>query len=52
MEEKEICDICMVYPATKKELCDSCHGVLTFMKKEAKRVKLSIEEYLIKTTKF
>lgn len=52
MEKEEICDICSMYPATIKNLCESCHGVLTFMKKEAKRMKLTIEEYLIQSTKW
>lgn len=58
MENKKMCEVCELYGVSPQKeekvenLCESCYGVLIFMKREAKIMKLTIEEYLIQSTKW
>lgn len=51
--EREVCEICMRFSqAENSTLCESCKGVQDHWRSEAKRMGLTLGEYLIKTSKW
>lgn len=52
-ENPQKCDICQMYDKLENDSrCESCKAVQDHWVKEAKRMGLTIEEYLIQSTKW
>lgn len=52
MSEEKTCEMCGLKKATKNGHCESCESVINHWRSESKRMGLTLEEYLIKTSKW